>query len=68
MTHLAQLATQANHHLLIEKHSTEDSTSTDVTVLDREHRISEIARIMGGEEESELLRKTAEEALSAAGN
>ena len=68
VTHLAQLATQANHHLLIEKHSTADSTSTDVTVLDREHRISEIARIMGGEEESELLRKTAEEALSAAGN
>lgn len=63
VTHLAQLATQANHHLLIEKHSTEDSTSTEVTVLNREQRIAEIARIMGGDDNSELLRKTAEEAL-----
>ena len=66
VTHLAQLATQANHHLLIEKHSTDTSTSTEVTVLNREQRISEIARIMGGAEESELLRRTAEEALDAA--
>ncbi len=66
VTHLAQLATQANHHLLIEKHSTDTATSTQVTVLDRAARIAEIARIMGGDDNSALLLQTAEEALDAA--
>ena len=66
VTHLAQLATQATHHLLIEKHSTDSSTSTTVTVLGKEARIAEIARIMGGDDNSELLLQTAEEALDAA--
>ncbi len=66
VTHLAQLATQAQHHLLIEKHSDDSSTQTKVTVLDMQGRIGEIARIMGGTSPSELLLKTAEEALLAA--
>lgn len=66
VTHLAQLATQAVHHLLIEKHSTDTSTTTEVSVLDREARIEEIARIMGGDDHSALLLQTAEEALDAA--
>ena len=65
VTHLAQLATQAQHHLLIEKHSTDTATNTEVTLLDRSQRIHEIARIMGGEDDSELLLRTAEEALNA---
>ncbi len=66
VTHLAQLATQAAHHLLIEKHSTDTSTTTEVSVLDREARIEEIARIMGGDDHSALLLQTAEAALDAA--
>ena len=66
VTHLAQLATQATHHLLIEKHSTDSETCTQVTVLDPQARIAEIARIMGGENNSALLMKTAEEALRSA--
>ena len=66
VTHLAQLATQAQHHLLIEKHSTDNETRTEVTVLDRQQRIREIARIMGGDDDSELLLQTAEAALDAA--
>lgn len=66
VTHLAQLATQAVHHLLIEKHSTDTSTSTQVSVLNRTERIGEIARIMGGDDRSELLLQTAEAALDAA--
>ena len=68
VTHLAQLATQATHHLLIEKHSTEHSTNTAVSVLDRAARIEEIARIMGGDDHSALLLQTAEAALDAAGS
>ncbi len=66
VTHLAQLATQAQHHLLIEKHSNDTSTETCVTELDRTGRIQEIARIMSGNTPSELLLQTAEEALFAA--
>jgi len=66
VTHLAQLAAQATHHLLIEKHSTDTETNTDVSVLDRAQRIREIARIMGGDDASALLLQTAEEALDAA--
>ena len=66
VTHLAQLATQATHHLLIEKHSTDTATSTEVSVLDRAARIKEIARIMGGDDHSALLLQTAEAALDAA--
>lgn len=68
VTHLAQLATQATHHLLIEKHSTDTSTRTEVKVLDKAARIAEIARIMGGDDNSELLLQTAEEALVSAGS
>ena len=66
VTHLAQLATQATHHLLIEKHSTDTATSTEVTVLDRAARSKEIARLMGGDDHSALLLQTAEAALDAA--
>lgn len=66
VTHLAQLATQAQHHLLIEKHSTDTATSTQVSVLDRAARIAEIARIMGGDDNSALMLQTAEAALDAA--
>ena len=66
VTHLAQLAVQATHHLLIEKHSTDAETHTEVTVLDRAQRIREIARIMGGDDDSALLLQTAEAALDSA--
>lgn len=63
VTHLSQLAVQAQHHLLIEKHSDEASTETTVTVLDEGGRIAEIARIMGGANPSALMLETAAEAL-----
>lgn len=66
VTHLAQLATQAQHHLLIEKQSDDTSTQTRVVPLDHQGRVQEIARIMGGEHNSTLLLKTAEEALADA--
>lgn len=66
VTHLSQLAVEAQHHLLIEKHSTDSSTQTAVTVLDEQGRIGEIARIMGGENPSELMMQTAAEALRSA--
>ena len=66
VTHLAQLAVQAQHHLLIEKQSDDTSTQTKVIPLDSTGRIREIARIMGGSHASDLLLQTAEESLREA--
>ncbi len=49
VTHLAQVAAFADHHLLIEKSESGGRTYTHVTPLDTEARIRELARIMSGE-------------------
>lgn len=68
VTHLSQLAVMADNHLLIEKNTVDDRTITNVTELNFEGRIKEIARIMGGENPSELIIKSAEEELNKARN
>lgn len=55
VTHLSQIAVMADNHLMIEKHVINDRTETNVTQLDMDGRISEIARIMGGDEPSALM-------------
>lgn len=66
VTHLSQLAVMADNHLLIEKNTVGDKTVTNVTELDFSGRVNEIARIMGGENPSELILKSAEEELRKA--
>lgn len=68
VTHLSQLAVMADNHLLIEKNTVNDRTITNVTELDFNGRVIEIARIMGGENPSELIIKSAEEELKKARN
>lgn len=68
VTHLAQIAIMGDNHLLIEKRTIEDRTSTNVYQLNFEERKKEIARIMGGENVSELMLKNAEEQLKQAQN
>jgi DNA repair protein RecN (Recombination protein N) len=48
VTHSAQIASLADSHYLIAKHETEGRTETEISELDEEGRISEIARILGG--------------------
>lgn len=64
VTHLSQIAVMADNHLLIEKNSRGDSTYTEVTRLDEKQRISEIARILGGEHITQTTLDNAEEQLS----
>jgi DNA repair protein RecN (Recombination protein N) len=64
VTHLAQIASLADNHLLIEKKSTEDSTFTSVKTLEYSEKVAEIARIMGGEIITEATLKAAEELIS----
>ena len=48
ITHLAQVASQGDHHLYIEKHSSKTKTTTGITHLNKTQKIEEIARILGG--------------------
>lgn len=63
VTHLSQIAVMADHHLMIEKQAVLGRTETHVMPLEKEGRIYEIARIMGGDNPSTLLLETARQEL-----
>jgi len=65
VTHLAQIAAMADNHLLIEKNAIDGRTVTNVTKLDFEGRKREIARIMGGDNISQLMLQSAEQMLKS---
>lgn len=48
VTHLAQVAAHADRHLVVHKSHDAQITSSDVRVVDGEHRLGELARMMGG--------------------
>ena len=62
VTHLAQVAAYADNHLLISKNTEGGRTFTSVESLEKEGRVNELARIMGGTM-TEALKKSAEELL-----
>lgn len=63
VTHLSQIASLADHHLLIEKKQEERQTTTGITELDREGRIAELARLISGASVTELTLEAAKEML-----
>lgn len=63
VTHLAQIAAAADNHLLISKSSDSSGTYTNVTVIDNDDRIKEIARIMSGSNITENLYQSAKEMI-----
>ena len=65
ITHLAQIASLADHHFLIAKHVEGDRTFTQVEELDFEGRKRELARIIGGDQVTDLQLKMAEEMLQS---
>ena len=48
ITHLPQVASQAQHHMQVSKHSHDDQTHTQVVPLTQTQRVQEIARMLGG--------------------
>ncbi len=66
ITHLAQIAAMADHHLRISKHVEKGRTYTQVEPLDLEGRKRELARIIGGEEITKLQLDMAGEMLKRA--
>lgn len=63
VTHLAQIASAADTHLLIEKNAENDRTVTNIYPLDRSGRINEITRIIAGNTITESVINTAKEML-----
>jgi len=66
VTHLAQIACMADDNFLIEKSSENGTTRTNVSRLDIQGRIKEIARLVGGFESSETSIKYAKEMINNA--
>jgi len=66
ITHLPQIAARGHHHLLVSKGARGGVTTSDVTVLTDVPRVAEIARMLGGDPESDVSRAHARELLEAA--
>ena len=66
VTHLAQVAAQADRQLRVSKRSTRDAIRTTVQALDAAERIDEVARMLGGAEITARTRAHAREMLESA--
>ncbi|MDE3013090.1 MAG: DNA repair protein RecN, partial [Gemmatimonadota bacterium] len=64
VTHLPQVASRADAHLLVEKGGVAEITTTLVRRLSDDDRVHEIARMLGGDPESAASREHARELLS----
>lgn len=63
VTHLPQVAAQAAQHYRVDKSSRDNATRATVTPLDRDARIAEIARMLGGIKITATTRAHAREML-----
>ncbi len=66
ITHLPQVASQAEHHLLVEKGLESQRTSTSVRALKGIGREEEIARMLSGSTITKKVRETAAELIAGA--
>lgn len=61
ITHLAQIASMADAHFLIEKGVKEERTVTDIRKLSEEESLSELARLLGSGELTQAVMENARE-------
>jgi len=66
VTHLAQVAAQADRQLRVSKRTARDAIRTTVQALDSAERIDEVARMLGGAEITARTRAHAREMLESA--
>lgn len=64
ISHLPQVASMSDHHLLISKASNDDRTTTQVKELLEDDRIDEVARMISGASVTELTRENAKEMIA----
>lgn len=63
ITHLAQIASRADSHFLVEKKTADGRTTSSIRELEGEERVHEIARLLSGDV-TEISTRHAEELLS----
>ncbi len=63
LTHLPQIASQGMQHFMVEKLVDQNRTTTRVAPLDLAERKSEIARMLGGDQPTDTVKKAASEML-----
>ncbi len=66
VTHLPQVAAQAQQHLQVAKAVSKGKTRTTITPLGKDERVQELARMLGGVELTEQTRAHASEMLTQA--
>jgi DNA repair protein RecN (Recombination protein N) len=65
ITHLPQIAARAHHHIVVSKGAKGGITTADLRVVDGEGRVTEVARMLGGDPESDTSRAHARELLES---
>jgi DNA repair protein RecN (Recombination protein N) len=65
VTHLAQVASRGDSHWQVSKQTADGRTVSTLAALDRQGRVEEIARMLGGSEITATTRKAAREMLAA---
>ena len=68
VTHSAQIASLADRHYLVSKSEVDQRTETAVRLLDKEGRVAEIARILGGINITTKQREAAREMIEEGKN
>lgn len=66
ISHLPQIAARAHNHIVVSKAAKGGVTTADVTVVDGTRRVTEIARMLGGDPDSKVSRAHAKELLESA--
>jgi DNA repair protein RecN (Recombination protein N) len=65
VTHLAQVASWADAHVVVDKVATESTTSTKISLVGGEDRVTELARMLSGTPESWTAQQHARELLAS---
>jgi DNA repair protein RecN (Recombination protein N) len=66
ISHLPQIAARAHHHIVVSKGARGGVTTADVAVVTAEDRVTEIARMLGGDPDSDVSLAHARELLEHA--
>ena len=65
VTHLAQVASFAGHHIVIDKSTQRGATASQARILTADERVIEVSRMLSGSPDSAAAHEHAEELLSA---
>lgn len=64
ITHLPQIASRADHHLLVKKSIENQRTTSSIMLLDHTGRVEEISRMLGGSRVTDKTRAAAQELVT----